>query len=65
MTVWAHAGQASERTVLQAQVAQFNQSHGDLPIRLTLIPARQYTVQVQAAALVRRLLAKHRPLVKD
>ncbi|MES9896229.1 MAG: hypothetical protein ABW141_15170, partial [Candidatus Thiodiazotropha endolucinida] len=36
LRIWAHAGQESERTVLQEQVARFNQSHPKLDIQLTL-----------------------------
>ncbi|MEJ2392909.1 MAG: extracellular solute-binding protein [Gammaproteobacteria bacterium] len=50
-TAWAHAGQASERAVLQRQIAQFNRQHYKHPIALTFIPERQYNAQVQAAAL--------------
>lgn len=52
--VWAHAGQESERTVLQEQVARFNQSH-KLDIQLTLIPEGSYNAQVQAAAVAGEL----------
>lgn len=48
---WAHAGQASEREVIQAQVARFNQLNSDLEVKLTLIPERSYNAQVQAAAI--------------
>ena len=52
LEVWAHAGQASERRVLEDQVARFNaQQHGELQVRLTLIPEGSYNEQVQAAAM--------------
>ncbi len=53
--VWAHAGQASERRTLQAQVAQFNAAHPGLRIHLTLIPEGSYNAQVQAAAVAGQL----------
>ena len=49
--VWAHAGQAAERQVLQSQVARFNRQTANINIRLTFIPERDYNAQVQAAAL--------------
>lgn len=49
--VWAHAGQASEREVLQTQVQQFNKKNPSLVIQLTFIPERDYNAQVQAAAV--------------
>ena len=51
LQVWAHAGQAAERTVLQSQVAQFNRQNADVNVALTFIPERDYNAQVQAAAL--------------
>lgn len=51
LNVWAHAGQAAEREVLQAQVAEFNQQSPDVNLELTFIPERDYNAQVQAAAL--------------
>jgi multiple sugar transport system substrate-binding protein len=49
--VWAHAGQAAERQILQHQVDQFNQQNNSVDIMLTFIPERDYNAQVQAAAL--------------
>lgn len=49
--VWAHAGQAAERRVLQSQVIRFNRLNTNIIINLTFIPERQYNAQVQAAAL--------------
>ena len=51
LQVWAHAGQAAEREVLQSQVARFNQQTDAIDIELTFIPERDYNAQVQAAAL--------------
>lgn len=51
LTVWAHAGQAAERQVLQSQVARFNQQNPAIDLDLTFIPERNYNAQVQAAAL--------------
>ena len=51
LQVWAHAGQAAEREVLQSQVAQFNQQSTNIDVKLTFIPERDYNAQVQAAAL--------------
>ena len=51
LAVWAHAGQAAERQVLQSQVARFNQQNPDIELTLTFIPERHYNAQVQAAAL--------------
>lgn len=55
LRIWAHAGQESERRVLQEQVARFNQSHPKLDIQLTLIPEGSYNAQVQAAAVAGEL----------
>ncbi|MCU7905787.1 MAG: extracellular solute-binding protein [Candidatus Thiodiazotropha sp. (ex Epidulcina cf. delphinae)] len=55
LTVWAHAGQESERSTLQAQVSRFNNAHTDLEIQLTLIPEGSYNSQVQAAAVAGEL----------
>ncbi len=49
--VWAHAGQASERLVLERQTARFNRSQTDIRVQLTFIPERSYNSQVQAAAV--------------
>lgn len=51
LQVWAHAGQASERRVLETQVGRFNASQSDVQVRLTFIPEQSYNAQVQAAAL--------------
>ena len=51
LSVWAHAGQAAERQLLQSQVARFNQQQAHSHIKLTFIPERDYNAQVQAAAL--------------
>ncbi|MCP4043803.1 MAG: extracellular solute-binding protein, partial [Gammaproteobacteria bacterium] len=53
--VWAHAGQESERNVLQGQVTRFNAVHPDLQVQLTLIPEGSYNAQVQAAAVAGEL----------
>lgn len=55
LTVWAHAGQAAERQVLQSQVTRFNQQNPDIDITLTFIPERHYNAQIQAAALANDL----------
>jgi multiple sugar transport system substrate-binding protein len=55
LSVWAHAGQESERAVLQQQVARFNQSHPDTKVVLTLIPEGSYNAQIQAAAIAGEL----------
>ncbi len=55
LEIWAHAGQASERETLQAQVARFNRSGAAIPARLTLIPEGSYNAQVQAAAVAGEL----------
>jgi len=51
VTVWAHAGQASERKTLEHQLQLFNQAHHDIQAKLTFIPERSYNAQVQAAAI--------------
>ena len=51
LSIWAHAGQESERKVLQAQVARFNQHSKTTQVKLTFIPERDYNAQVQAAAI--------------
>ncbi|MES9993824.1 MAG: extracellular solute-binding protein [Candidatus Thiodiazotropha sp.] len=55
LRVWAHAGQESERTVLQQQFARFNQAHPDTRVELTLIPEGSYNAQIQAAAVAGEL----------
>jgi len=49
--VWAHAGQAPERLILEQQATRFNNSQADLQVRLTFIPERSYNAQIQAAAV--------------
>jgi multiple sugar transport system substrate-binding protein len=51
LQVWAHAGQAAERQVLQSQVTRFNQQNANIDINLTFIQERNYNAQMQAAAL--------------
>lgn len=51
LSVWAHAGQASERRVLERQVQAFNRQHADIHAHLTFIPERSYNAQVEAAAV--------------
>ncbi|UCE88966.1 MAG: hypothetical protein JSW10_11745, partial [Pseudomonadota bacterium] len=51
LQVWAHAGRAAEREVLEAQVARFNAGKGDHRAVLTFLPEGTYNGQVQAAAL--------------
>jgi len=48
--IWAHAGQAAERLVLEEQVDDFRTLHRGLEVELTLIPEGSYQGQVQAAA---------------
>ncbi|MGD8914003.1 MAG: sugar ABC transporter substrate-binding protein [Candidatus Thiodiazotropha sp.] len=55
ISVWAHAGQESERTVLQQQVERFNKTHPDSKVILTLIPEGSYNPQIQAAAIAGEL----------
>ena len=51
LAVWAHAGQASERKVIEQQVRTFNDRHTNVQAQLTFIPERSYNAQVQAAAI--------------
>ena len=51
LAVWAHAGQASERKVVEQQIRTFNDLHTDVQVQLTFIPERTYNAQVQAAAI--------------
>ncbi len=51
LQVWAHAGQAAERQVLQSQVTRFNELNSGIDINLIFIPEQYYNAQVQAAAL--------------
>jgi multiple sugar transport system substrate-binding protein len=55
LRVWAHAGQATERQVLEQQVARFNASQTDIQAQLTFIPERSYNAQVQAVAVAGEL----------
>ena len=55
LSLWAHAGQASERQTMERQVQAFNQQHSDVQIALTFIPERSYNAQVQAAAIAGEL----------
>lgn len=48
---WFHAGQESERQVIQDQVTRFNDLNPDVQVKLTFIPERSYNAQVQAAAI--------------
>jgi multiple sugar transport system substrate-binding protein len=51
LEVWAHAGQASERQVIEQQISTWNKLHDDVQVELTFIPERSYNAQVQAAAI--------------
>ena len=55
LTVWAHAGQAAERKVLEQQVSRFNHLQNDIQVQLTVIPEQTYNAQVQAAAVAGEL----------
>jgi multiple sugar transport system substrate-binding protein len=55
LSVWAHAGQAGERKVLQREVKAFDDAHPDISIKLTFLPERSYNAQVQAAAIAHDL----------
>lgn len=55
VTVWAHAGQASERDTLKRQLHAFDAAHPAIHIKLTFIPERSYNAQVQAAAIADNL----------
>ena len=55
ITVWAHAGQAAERDVIQQQFEAYDRAHADMQIKLTFIPERSYNAQVQAAAIAGEL----------
>ncbi|MGB5493329.1 MAG: extracellular solute-binding protein [Sedimenticolaceae bacterium] len=55
LEVWAHAGQAAERQVLERQAARFGEMQPDIDVRLTFIPERSYNAQVQAAAVAGEL----------
>lgn len=51
LSVWAHAGQAGERRILERQAEAFSRRSRDTQIDLTFIPERSYNAQVQAAAI--------------
>ncbi|TNF96068.1 MAG: extracellular solute-binding protein [Gammaproteobacteria bacterium] len=51
LSVWAHAGQAGERLVIEKQLQAFDRLHDDIRVNLTFIPERSYNAQVQAAAI--------------
>jgi multiple sugar transport system substrate-binding protein len=55
LSVWVHAGQQAERTVIEQQVARFNKAHPHSRVKLTFIPERSYNAQVQAAAVAGEL----------
>jgi multiple sugar transport system substrate-binding protein len=55
LQVWAHAGQAAEREILQQQVERYNRQQSGVQIRLGFIPERSYNAQVQAAAIAGEL----------
>jgi multiple sugar transport system substrate-binding protein len=55
LEVWAHAGQAAERQVLERQAVRFSGAQPDIDVRLTFIPERSYNAQVQAAAVAGEL----------
>ncbi len=50
LEIWAHAGQAAERRVVEAQVDEFRSRHPLRTIDLVLIPEGSYNGQVQAAS---------------
>ncbi len=51
LSIWAHAGRADERKILQSQVRRFNFEHQDFQAKLTLLPEGSYNGQVQASAV--------------
>jgi multiple sugar transport system substrate-binding protein len=55
LELWAHAGQAAERQVLEQQVQAFNAGQQARRIRITFIPEQTYHAQVQAAAAAGQL----------
>ncbi len=55
LRVWAHAGQAAERQVLEQQIKRFNGSQQTTKVELTFVPEGSYNSQVQAAALSKDL----------
>ena len=50
LSIWAHQGQPTEVTALQAAVAGFNSSQSEITAELKLIPEADYTKSVQAAS---------------
>jgi multiple sugar transport system substrate-binding protein len=51
LTVWARAGSAGERTVLDSQVATFNQrSESNVQVRVVHVPPAEYLAKVEAAS---------------
>lgn len=48
ITAWAHDGIPGENAALQAAVSDFNHSQQSLRVKLTLIPANNYTQTVEA-----------------
>lgn len=55
LQVWVHAGQESERHVIEEQARRFNASQNKAKVQLTFIPEGSYNSQVQAAALSKDL----------
>jgi len=55
LSVWAHAGQAAERVILEQQARSFNETQSEIRVDLTFIPERTYNAQVQAAAIAGEL----------
>jgi multiple sugar transport system substrate-binding protein len=51
LEAWCHAGQQSERDIIQQQVQDFNARQDQIQVNLTLLPEGSYNSQVQAAAL--------------
>ena len=51
LSIWAHQGQPSEVSALQAAVAGFNESQSEITAELKLIPEADYTKSVQAASV--------------
>ncbi len=51
LSIWAHAGQAAERQILEQQVARFNSAQANVQAQLTFIPEQSYNAQIQAAAI--------------
>jgi multiple sugar transport system substrate-binding protein len=43
LRVWAHAGQAAERQVLEQQVKRFNASQTGTTVELTFVPVQRFT----------------------